>query len=318
MNNTESAGETKSGVENDTNEKLCQIDDQRVSPQQEYQAARIGDNPGSPNNTGKSQETPASPKQEDAAVTGYAGPFDQDASNFGKDGSETEDENMRTGQFNSVFTQPEEDVNVDQEQPLAPLKEEEIASMVQDLTSEIKSVEPSSWEDYKPRLIQHLRYLGMEHFVPCEPLEPAISGNPTKRLNAMLTSYGEELAKIPSELWDQTYWPELARLCGSEDILRMSFQQRLSKIGRIVYLREEEAVLASGDWERLRIAVRLCALLSQATGPETEQAQGLADKYTASKIRDISWLEKSLKARDTIRSVAQRATGTGQSADAEV
>lgn len=75
----------------------------------------------------------------------------------------------------------------------------------------------------------------------------------------------------------------------------MNTNQRLTKVRRIIYLGEEEATLAGGDWDKLRNAVRMCAALAEATGRgDEDQAHEVTDRWVNSKLRHIRYLERIL------------------------
>lgn len=173
------------------------------------------------------------------------------------------------------------------------------------LAEEIMGIPSSSWEGYKPVLLDHIQKLGLELATPSTSLDPEISDTSLKRLNAALANLDIETAVIPKATWE-SYHTKLVDLYASSGIQAMNFAQRLSKIGKIIYLDEEEAAIAGADWTRLRSAVSLCAILAEITGPESEEANPeQAERWMKSKLRDIAWLEKVVGAKIRARATAE-------------
>lgn len=178
------------------------------------------------------------------------------------------------------------------------------------LAAEIMDISASSWEEYRPKLIEHILDLGLGHTAPCASLQPEIAGTPFKRMECILTRLDSEISKIPPSTWE-SYKTQLLKFSQSARIQTMGFLQRLWEIGRIIYVSEEEAAMASRDWERLKNAALLCALLAESMGKENEDiCEDWSKKWLESKLRDIKWLEKALDAQTKVGNILASASST--------
>lgn len=74
----------------------------------------------------------------------------------------------------------------------------------------------------------------------------------------------------------------------------MEYSQRLAKIVDVIYLEEEEEAIISGDMERLKGVVILCADMAAMLGPEDREANSMAENWKTAKFEDIKWLERNI------------------------
>lgn len=137
---------------------------------------------------------------------------------------------------------------------------------------------------------------------PRAPLVPQIAGNRTNQLCAILEHLKKDLSMIPVSAWE-TYKKKLLKFTASEQIVTLDFEQRLGKVMNILYLPEELESVATGEWDRLYAVARVCAVITEAIGAEYEVAPEMADKWLGSKTRDITWLKKTLGAKERFLSI---------------
>ena len=181
-----------------------------------------------------------------------------------------------------------------------PTRSTEVMDKITNLAAEISGVDSSSWDDYKPILVEHLHELGLGCAAPSAPLNPKIADSPVNRFKTALTLLGNEVAKVPVRPW-VAYQKKLTAFCASPRISAMNTAQRLEEIRKILYLGEEEHAIRSGEWERAENAVRMCAVLAVATGSEGDNAQEVADQWVKSKLRDIVCVRRLLQAASSVR-----------------
>lgn len=106
----------------------------------------------------------------------------------------------------------------------------------------------------------------------------------------------DDLAKIPAVKW-QVYSSKLATFCETNDVEAMSFEKRMQKIKRMIYLKEEADVIASGEWDRLAGVARICVCLREITGSDDAVDTQRTDRWLGSHLKDIQWLKNILGAR---------------------
>jgi hypothetical protein len=124
-------------------------------------------------------------------------------------------------------------------------------------------------------------------------------GPVSERTRGILSQAGQlndDLAKIPAVKW-QGYSSKLATFCETNDIEEMGFEKRMQRIKRIIYLKEEEAVIASGEWDRLAGVARICVSLREMTGSDDAVDAQQTDRWLERHLKDIQWLKNILGAR---------------------
>ncbi|RSM20055.1 hypothetical protein CDV31_001134 [Fusarium ambrosium] len=105
------------------------------------------------------------------------------------------------------------------------------------------------------------------------------------RLELAVAETESERKYIPDETW-QKYYTKLVKEA-KKGWFEKNWDDRAWRIGRICYLKEEDAVLVDRNWERLRCAARMCAVLIELTAPPQEP-----DKRASIK----KWLDEKLSA----------------------
>ncbi|KFH42254.1 hypothetical protein ACRE_070020 [Hapsidospora chrysogenum ATCC 11550] len=235
----------------------------------------------------------------------FGSPVPSDIDSENETDSEDEDEDEDTGgdiPLNSDPTSQDSPSGSQSELPAEkdPTRSTEVMDKITNLAAEISGVDSSSWDDYKPILVEHLHELGLGRAAPSAPLNPKIADNPVNRFKTALTLLGEEVAKVPVRPW-VAYQKKLTAFCASPRISAMDTAQRLEEIRTILYLGEEEHAIRSGEWERAENAVRMCAVLAVATGSEGDSAQEVADQWVKSRLRDIICVRRLLQAASSVR-----------------
>lgn len=179
------------------------------------------------------------------------------------------------------------------------------------LSQEIMCTDASEWEAYKPRLMHHVRLMGLGMAAPSASVEPEYADTPLKRLNALLGRLDDDIMRIPAANWEN-YKSKLTAFCTSGEIQGMDQKQLLQRIGRIIYLPEELEVLKDGDWNRLESVVRLVALVAEVTAFESEQVScSISDRWIKSKLQDFKFLKMCLSSQARIKAVALPTGGGG-------
>lgn len=241
-------------------------------------------------------------------VFGSSVPSDIDSENETDSEDEDEDKDMGGNILLNSDPTSQESPSGSQSQlqaEKAPTTSTEIMDKVTNLATEITGVDSSSWDDYKPILVEHLHELGLGRAAPSAPLDPKIAGSPVNRFKTALTLLGAEVAKVPVRPW-VAYQKKLTAFCASPRISAMDTAQRLEEIRTILYLGEEEHAIKRGEWERAENAVRMCAVLAVATGSEGDNAQEVADQWMKSRLRDIVCVRRLLQAASSARSAETR------------
>lgn len=118
----------------------------------------------------------------------------------------------------------------------------------------------------------------------------------TRGILSQASQLNEDLAKIPAAKW-QGYSSKLAAFCETNDVEEMSFEKRMQKIKRMIFLREEENVIASGEWDRLAGVARICVCLREMTGSDDAVDAQQTDRWLGRHLKDIHWLKNILGVR---------------------
>jgi hypothetical protein len=147
-----------------------------------------------------------------------------------------------------------------------------------------EAIEEHQWNDFKPKLLE---MLGQMHKEPT----PDQHAKTLKRLDVAIAQTEQERSLIPIEAWKK--YEEKLTDESKKGLFDCLWSRRLSKVGKIIYLAEEEVAMESQGWERLRAAARICAILIEMTAKSEEQdKQKDTDMWLIEKLGDISFLEK--------------------------
>ncbi|KAL7759788.1 hypothetical protein ACKLNR_009878 [Fusarium oxysporum f. sp. zingiberi] len=163
-----------------------------------------------------------------------------------------------------------------------------------------ESIEENQWKDFKPKLLE---MLGQMHQEPTpEQHEKAL-----KRLSIAIAQTEQERSLIPVEAWKK--YEEKLTDETKKGLFDCLWSRRLFKVGKIIYLQEEEVAMESQCWERLRAAARICAILIEMTAkPEEQDNQNDTDVWLIEKLGDISFLEKLFACKERLGAIK----GTGR------
>lgn len=133
----------------------------------------------------------------------------------------------------------------------------------------------------KARLIAALRMAdARQKEVASAPTEET----PLQRLYASLALVPELLGRFPAKAWG-TYLAKLTKIFTSPQAADMDISARLHKIGRTIYVAEEDLSMSLHDWDRLDDAARLCSMIALGTSrPGEMDSQEAARKWLTSKL----------------------------------
>ncbi|KAJ4313040.1 hypothetical protein N0V84_009619 [Fusarium piperis] len=123
-----------------------------------------------------------------------------------------------------------------------------------------------------------------------------------KRLEQAVIKTKPERQFIPDRTW-QKYHTKLVKEA-KKGWFEKNWDDRIWRIGRICFLKEEEVVIVDRNWDRLRAAARLSALLTEMTAPPQEPNKRAAiDKWLVEKLENVAFLERALNSRDRISAI---------------
>jgi hypothetical protein len=173
-------------------------------------------------------------------------------------------------------------------------------SDILEVVAAAESIEENQWKDFKPKLLE---MLGQMHQEPTpEQHEKAL-----KRLSIAIAQTEQERSLIPVEAWKK--YEEKLTDETKKGLFDCLWSRRLFKVGKIIYLQEEEVAMESQCWERLRAAARICAILIEMTAkPEEQDNQNDTDVWLIEKLGDISFLEKLFACKERLGAIK----GTGR------
>lgn len=176
-------------------------------------------------------------------------------------------------------------------------------STIVNLMHDISTITPENWEEFKPKLLEHLAYAQIKSADVAIQLPSNFADSAVERLRIAISHLGDEISQIPPENWN-TYEKELEAFCTAKGSLAVGFPARLAKITRICYLGEESDAMKHGNWDKLNNVVRLCAVLAEMTGPSYEVLDREAvNEWVRSKFRDIAWLKKLVGAKTAMSGI---------------
>ncbi|KAJ6788356.1 hypothetical protein PWT90_07296 [Aphanocladium album] len=134
----------------------------------------------------------------------------------------------------------------------------------------------------------------MEHEtaqLPRADMHPVSVDSPSRRLGMVETLIARELAAVPAEAW-RTYKGKLLRWCRGTSIHGMDYRQRLEKVREILYVPEEMEMVRRGDEKRIECVIRMCAAVTEITGPDDEIVPEEMNQWVAVQIKDLAWKVK--------------------------
>ncbi|KAL7932728.1 hypothetical protein V8C35DRAFT_281498 [Trichoderma chlorosporum] len=165
--------------------------------------------------------------------------------------------------------------------------------LVMNLLDMVEDTTPEALASQKEKITNTLYRLKklQDKQPPKVSFNPSIANSRRERLEGTLLYLTSELSAIPATNW-ASYKKKLIKFCESEAITNMEFPQRLYKIMDIIYLPEELEAIPREEFDRMHKVARVCATAAQATGPDGEVIDGLAEKWINAKARDLEFLKK--------------------------
>ncbi|KAH6959142.1 hypothetical protein DER45DRAFT_630078 [Fusarium avenaceum] len=155
---------------------------------------------------------------------------------------------------------------------------------VLEVATAVTAIGPSEWIEFKPKL---LSMLGRMQAVP----SPEESNEALKRLQMAISHTKPERDLIPADTWAQ-YEKKLIGYA-KKGYFESAWAERHERIGKVIYLKEEEAAIQGGDWDRLRAAARIWVMLTDTTAPPQEPLKpSESDKWLVGRLGDITFLER--------------------------
>ncbi|CEJ91199.1 hypothetical protein VHEMI06927 [[Torrubiella] hemipterigena] len=122
--------------------------------------------------------------------------------------------------------------------------------------------------------------------------DSSFAANPSQ-VGVFFRAREADLVNIPQEVL-KGYCEKLGDVTHDFKWDGMEYSQRLAKIVDIIYLEEEEEAIVTGDMQRLKGVVVLCADMAAMLGPEDQKAKKMAESWKKAKFEDIKWLERNI------------------------
>ncbi|WAO85673.1 Hypothetical protein NCS54_00292100 [Fusarium falciforme] len=161
---------------------------------------------------------------------------------------------------------------------------------ISEVTAAAAQCNAGEWESFKPQLLDMLAR------IEADPTEEEIEAA-LKRLEQAVVKTKAERQFIPDRTW-QKYHTKLVK-DAKKGWFEKNWDDRIWRIGKICYLKEEEAVMVDRNWDRLRAAAKVCAILTDMTAPPQEPNKSASiDKWLAEKLDSITFLKKALDCRE--------------------
>ncbi|KAF5609580.1 hypothetical protein FPANT_93 [Fusarium pseudoanthophilum] len=168
-------------------------------------------------------------------------------------------------------------------------------SDILEVVTAVEGIEEQQWKDFKPKLLEMLGHMHQEP-------TPEQHERALKRLSIAIAQTEQERSLIPVEAWKK--YEEKLTDETKKGLFDCLWSRRLFKVGKIIYLPEEEVAMESQCWERLKAAARICAILIEMTAkPEEQDYQRDTDRWLIEKLGDISFLEKLFACKDRLGAV---------------
>ncbi|KAM0201337.1 hypothetical protein ACHAPA_005370 [Fusarium lateritium] len=164
---------------------------------------------------------------------------------------------------------------------------------VLEVATAVTDIGPSEWIEFKPKL------LSMLHRMQAVPT-PEESNEALKRLQMAISHTKPERALIPADTW-AGYEKKLVEYA-KKGYLESAWAERHERIGKAIWLKEEEVAMESNDWGRLRAAARIWVMLTDTTAPLQEPLKpNESDKWLVEKLGDIAFVERMLACKKRIK-----------------
>ncbi|RSL69236.1 hypothetical protein CEP54_002424 [Fusarium duplospermum] len=117
------------------------------------------------------------------------------------------------------------------------------------------------------------------------------------RLEQAVIKTKPERKFIPDKTW-QKYHTKLVKEA-KKGWFEKNWDDRIWRIGKICYLKEEEAVMVDRNWDRLRCAAHMCAILTEMTAPPQEpDKRASINKWLAEKLSAVDFVKKLTECRE--------------------
>ncbi|KAF4964926.1 hypothetical protein FSARC_7198 [Fusarium sarcochroum] len=158
-----------------------------------------------------------------------------------------------------------------------------------------KDIESYQWDEFKPKLLEMLAKMNADP-------TPEETSAALKRLQSAIVHLELERALIPAVTWNK-YEKKLVD-AAKKGLFENPWSERQERVGRIIYLQEEEEVMESRDWDRLRAAARIWAIITEWTAPPQEPVdKELAEKWLVERLGDIAFLERLFACKERIAAI---------------
>ncbi|WZH41847.1 uncharacterized protein QYS62_002807 [Fusarium acuminatum] len=166
---------------------------------------------------------------------------------------------------------------------------------VLEVATAVTDIGPSEWIEFKPKL---LNMLDRMQAVPT----PEESNEALKRLQTAISHTKPERALIPADTWAE-YEKKLIDYA-KKGYFESAWAERHERIGKVIYLKEEQAAVQGGDWDRLRAAVRIWFMLTDTTAPPQESLKpNESDKWLVDRLGDITFLERMFACKKRMEAI---------------
>ncbi|KAH7239150.1 hypothetical protein BKA59DRAFT_531958 [Fusarium tricinctum] len=166
---------------------------------------------------------------------------------------------------------------------------------VLEVATAVTDIGPSEWIEFKPKL---LNMLDRMQAVPT----PEESNEALKRLQTAISHTKPERALIPADTWAE-YEKKLIDYA-KKGYFESAWAERHERIGKVIYLKEEQAAVQGGDWDRLRAAARIWVMLTDTTAPPQESLKpNESDKWLVDRLGDITFLERMFACKKRMEAI---------------
>jgi hypothetical protein len=164
----------------------------------------------------------------------------------------------------------------------------EVVTVVNDVTA-------NQWDEFKPKLLSMLNKL------QADPT-PKQSEAAVRRLQSAIANIEQERSLIPAEAWEK-YEEKLIKKA-KDGVFDADWSTRKSKIGRIIWLEEEEEAMKNKDWKRLRAAAHTSTILAEVAGPMMEEGdEQRSNEWLLEKLRDINFMERMFACKERLAAI---------------
>ncbi|KAG5934526.1 hypothetical protein E4U60_003801 [Claviceps pazoutovae] len=120
---------------------------------------------------------------------------------------------------------------------------------------------------------------------------------PVARLGDLVRHMPDRMEAL-SPAKKESYMAQLNKLCCSNLLPSMDYEQRLSKIIGILYIEEEIDAAARNEWSRLEQVLGLCSMIAESIGPPDEVVEEeMKNRLILARKMDIASLKKLMAAK---------------------